>query len=96
MKRKNNVLFFKDENEFKDSTSKNFRFINEFIFNKIRTAYDLNIDRIILFDINDNEICLIKEKWIEPLEVCLSKFKEYEEYEKCSECLSLIKKIKRS
>lgn len=85
------VLFFKSEKDFITITYSNKKFVNKYIYNKIKIAILLNIEKVYLFKIGHEEIYLKNTEWLVPLTKCLYFFEKEEEYEKCQSCSDLIK-----
>jgi hypothetical protein len=94
----NNTLVFNSTEDFIKFTSSRKDEISYFIFNKIKSAIELDLNQATLFKINQSNLNMIiklrENEWIKPLEKCLLLFESNEEYEKCQECLKMIKGIK--
>ncbi len=88
------ILNFNTEVEFVIKTKFNKIYINEYIFTKIKTNFELDIDRIFIFKIGKIDIYINRNMWIKPLEKCLICFENIEDYEKCKTCKFIINEIK--
>lgn len=95
---KKGVLRFKSSEELVTLTKNKNIDIYNYIFNKIKVAFLLDISHIFMFEFLENGITvkIQRNEWISPLEKCLKKYEECEEYELCKECIIIIEEIKKS
>ena len=94
MKISRGIFTFPTKNDFINNTKNRKSIITDYIFNKIKTAIELKIDDVYIFNIDNNVIRLDNSRWLKPIEKCLEFYEYNEDYEKCESCIVLLQKIK--
>jgi hypothetical protein len=97
MKIVNGVLTFNSHEEFAEKAY-NISSIKNYVFDKIKTAFELDIEHVYLFKIkSESSYFIVKVKkceWLSALEKCQEFFLKNEDYKRCEECFKLMCSLK--
>ncbi len=97
MKIMNGVLTFNSHEDFVKNAY-NISTIKNYVFDKIKTAFELDIEQVYLFKIKSESSYFVvkvkKHEWLSALEKCQEFFIKNEDYKRCEECFKLICSLK--